>query len=90
MTGTNSSNTNMAKSIISKLTAGSTTFKKGGRRTHKHKGGENGEDVVLEEFGKDDDVELTEFEGGKRRKYKRTRKHRRSRRHKKTRSRRHR
>jgi hypothetical protein len=79
--------TNMAKSILSKLTYGNTTLKKGGRRRYKHKGGE---DVVLEEFGKDDDVELDNLEGGRRRKYKRTRKHRRTRRHKKTRSRRHR
>ena len=75
--------TNMAKSILSKLTAGSTTLKKGGRRRYKHKGGE---DVVLEEFGKDDDVELDNLEGGKRRKHRKTK---RTRRHKRSRSRRH-
>jgi hypothetical protein len=41
MTGTNSSSTNMANTIISKLTSGSTTLKKGGRRRYKHKGGED-------------------------------------------------
>lgn len=88
MTSTNSSSTNMAKSIMSKLISGSTTLKKGGRRRHKYKGGENGEDVVLEEFGKDDDIELDNLEGGKRRKHRRTRRHKKSRRNKRTRSRR--
>lgn len=75
--------TNMAKSILSKLTYGNTTLKKGGRRRYKHKGGE---DVVLEEFGKDDDVELDNLEGGKRRKHRKTK---RTRRHKRSRSHRH-
>lgn len=73
---------NMAKSILSKLTYGNTTLKKGGRRRYKHKGGE---DVVLEEFGNDDDVELDNLEGGKRRKHRRTK---RTRRNKRSRSRR--
>lgn len=86
----NSSNTNMAKTIVSKLAPESTPLKKGGRRRYKHKGGE---DVVLEEFGNDDDAELAELEGGKRHKHRRTRRHKRSKRtrkHKRTRTRRHR
>ena len=91
MTSVNSSNTNMAKTIVSKLAPETTNLKKGGRRRYKHKGGE---DVVLEEFGEDDELaELAELEGGKRHKHRRTIQHKRTkrtRRHKRTRTRRHR
>lgn len=99
-----SSNTNMANSIMTKLTPGNTNssgisnLKKGGRRRHKHRGGEEGDNMenMEEDVELGDDDESLYLEGGRRRKHRRTKRHRRTmrhrktRRHKKSRSRRHR